>query len=384
MKKYDVIIIGAGASGIFAAGVAQARGRRVAVMDMGNAPMRKVMMSGGGRCNFTNMAAARDRYFGENPDFVRSAITQFSPSDMLDWAAEHNIKWVEKAPGQYFCADSASSMVNALTDWARGVAIYSNTTVRAVEKNGEVFTVRSTDGTFVAESVIVATGGTSFPVAGVSDIGFQIAKHFGHKIVPPRPALCAIVTDVFSHELAGTSMPVQITMGREKISDSMLFTHFGIGGPAIYRATVRDISNGIHINLMPECDAYELLRVAKQTCGRRSISAVLSEHMPNRVARIFGDQTRNIADYKDTELRQIAGRISDTFISSDKIKLYGMRGAEVMRGGVSATDISSKTMESALCQGLFFTGEVLDIAGDLGGFNLHWAWASGYVAGQNV
>lgn len=384
MKQYDVIIIGAGASGIFAAGVARACGRHVAVLDMGAAPLRKVMLSGGGRCNFTNMAVACDRYFGENPDFIRSAITQFSPSDMLDWAATHKIKWMEKAAGQYFCTDDASSMVNALMHWAHGSAIYSNTTVTAVEKNGNTFTVHSTNNVFTADSVIVATGGTSFPVAGVSDIGFQIAKYFGHKVVPPRPALCGIVTDVFSHELAGTSMPVQITVGREKISDSMLFTHFGIGGPATYRATVRDISPGIHINLMPGHEIYELLRHAKQTCGRRNISAILSEYMPNRVARIFSNGTKNIADYKDSELRQIANRISDTYIPGDKIKLYGMRGAEVMRGGIATTAISSKTMESKLCPGLFFAGEVLDIAGDLGGFNLHWAWASGYVAGKNA
>ncbi|MCM1294280.1 MAG: NAD(P)/FAD-dependent oxidoreductase [Muribaculaceae bacterium] len=384
MKKYDVIIIGAGASGIFAAGVVAKRGKRVAVLDMGHTPLRKVMMSGGGRCNFTNMAAARDRYFGENPDFVRSAITQFSPSDMLDWAAAHNITWVQKAAGQYFCADDASCMVDALIQWANGAKIYTDTTVTAIEKNDDTFIVRGTNDTFTAKSVIVATGGTSFPVAGVSDIGFQIAKHFGHKIIPPRPALCGIVTDVFSHELAGTSMPVQITVGHETIVDAMLFTHFGIGGPATYRATVRDLQNGIHINLMPGGDVYELLRGAKQTCGRRSISAILAAHMPNRAARMFGDGAKNIADYKDAQLRQIADKISYTFIPGDKIKLFGMRGAEVMRGGVATTDISSKTMESKLCPGLFFVGEVLDIAGDLGGFNLHWAWASGYVAGTNA
>lgn len=384
MKKYDVIIIGAGASGIFAAGVAYSRGRSVAVLDMGKNPLRKVMMSGGGRCNFTNMAVARDRYFGENPDFVRSAIKQFSPSDMLDWAAAHNITWAEKAAGQYFCADDASSMVDALMQWANGATIYTDTTVTAIEKSDDTFIVRSTNATFMANSVIVATGGTSFPVAGVSDIGFQIAKHFGHKIVPPRPALCRIVTDVFSHDLAGTSMPVQITIGKEKISDSILFTHFGIGGPATYRATVRNIQPGIHINLMPGRDAYEILRGAKQTCGRRHISTVLGEFMPNCVARMFGNETKNIADYKDAQLRQIADQISDTFIPGDKIKLFGMRGAEVMRGGIATTDISSKTMESTLCPCLFFTGEVLDIAGDLGGFNLHWAWASGYVAGANA
>lgn len=385
MKKYDVIIIGAGASGIFSAIYALARGRRVAILDMGDVPLRKVMISGGTRCNFTNTAASQNRYFGENPDFVRSAIAQFTPFDMLDWVAQHHIQTIQKAAGQYFCADGAVDITNALINSVTSADLYTNTAVTGIDKKNQSFSVETARGTFSAESVIIATGGVSFPNTGVSDIGYKIAKQFGHKIIPVRPALCAIATNMFSSDLAGISMPVEITIGKEKFTDSVLFTHFGIGGPATYRATVRDISSGIHINLMPGVDIYNLLRGAKKSDGRRSVQSVLSQYMPNRIARwIAQDNTKNIADFKDSDLKQIATKISDIFIPRDKIKLHGMQSAEVVRGGIATDAISSKTMESKICPGLFFVGEVLDVAGDLGGFNLHWAWASGYVAGQNA
>jgi len=385
MQKYDVIIIGAGAAGIFSAIYAERRGRRVAILDMGTHPMRKVAVSGGGRCNFTNTAATCQRYFGKNPDFVRSALAQFSPTDMLDWMAKHKIQVVQKASGQYFCANGANDITTALMRDARNADLYPRTTVTGIKKENQIFCITTDNGEFVAESVIIATGGISFSTLGVSDIGHKIAKKFGHKIVPVRPALCAIATDMFSSTLAGASMIVEITAGGEQFTDSMLFTHFGIGGPATYRATVRDISDGIHINMMPGMDAFDELRRAKQSNGRRSVTTVLSQHMPNRVARwIAAPTTKNIADYKDSELKQIANQISDIFIPHDKIKLHNLQSAEVVRGGVATDMISSKTMESKICSGLFFAGEVLDIAGDLGGFNLQWAWASGYVAGQNA
>lgn len=385
MKKYDVIIIGAGASGIFSAIYALARGRRVAILDMGDVPLRKVMISGGTRCNFTNTAVSRNRYFGENPDFVRSAIAQFAPFDMLDWVAQHHIQTIQKAAGQYFCADGALAITNALINSIPRADLYTNTAVTGIYKKNQSFSVETARGSFSAESVIIATGGVSFPNTGVSDIGYKIAKQFGHKIIPVRPALCAIATNMFSSDLAGISMPVEITIGKEKFTDSVLFTHFGIGGPATYRATVRDISSGIHINLMPGVDIYNLLRAAKKSDGRRSVQSVLSQYMPNRIARwIAQDNTKNIADFKDSDLKQIATKVSDIFIPRDKIKLHGMQSAEVVRGGIATDAISSKTMESKICPGLFFVGEVLDVAGDLGGFNLHWAWASGYVAGQNA
>lgn len=386
MQKYDVVIIGGGAAGLTAARCAVARGRRTLVLDMGGALARKVAASGGGRCNFTNDAAARNRYFGENPDFVRGALSRVTPADVLDWARGHNIKWTEKTPGQYFCATGADDIVRALMADARDGQIMQNTTVSDVTFSHGHFTVTTNRTTFQSDAVIVATGGVTFPTLLTSDVGYKIAKSFGHRIVPIRPALCAITTGAFSPELAGISMPVDVSVAGEHFSDSLLFTHSGVGGPAIYRATVRNNDGDIIINLMPDIDAFELLRTARRTMGRKSVPAILSEHMPTRVARWIAGAVldKNIADLCDGTLRQIADRINKIVIPRGTYKYHGTPSAEVTRGGVATDAVSSKTMESKLQPGLFFAGEVLDIAGDLGGFNLHWAWASGTVAGQNA
>ena len=383
MTKYDVIIIGAGAAGLAAAAVAVSRARRVAIIDMGQLPVRKVAISGGGRCNFTNAAAAANRYFGKNPDFVRSAISRITPYDILAWAQHHNIKWVEKSSGQYFAANGADSIVNALINDAHGTDFIMNAPVSDVKYNDGKFFIKTMRGEFCAKSVIVATGGVSFPAVGVSDIGHKIAKQFGHKIIPVRPALCAIKTNTFPDDLAGISFDAEIKIGNEVIRDSMLITHFGIGGPAVYRATVRNLDD-IHINIIPDADIYETLRKSKTTNGRRSISTILSEYLPTRIAKWICNEQKNIADYKDSELRAISDKIENIVIPKCEIKLHSMQSAEVVRGGVDTDMISSKTMESKLQPGLFFAGEVLDIAGDLGGFNLHWAWVSGRIAGENA
>lgn len=383
MTKYDVIIIGAGAAGLAAAAVAVSRARRVAIIDMGQLPVRKVAISGGGRCNFTNAAAAANRYFGKNPDFVRSAISRITPSDILAWAQHHNIKWVEKSSGQYFAANGADSIVNALINDAHGADFIMNASVTNVKYNDGKFFIKTMRGEFCAKSVIVATGGVSFPAVGVSDIGYKIAKQFGHKIIPVRPALCAIKTNIFPDDLAGISFDAEIKIGNEVIRDSMLITHFGIGGPAVYCATVRNLDD-IHINIIPNADIYETLRKSKVINGRRNISTILSEYIPTRIAKWICNEQKNIADYKDSELRAISDKIENIVIPKCEIKLHSMQSAEVVRGGVDTDMISSKTMESKLQPGLFFAGEVLDIAGDLGGFNLHWAWVSGRIAGENA
>lgn len=383
MKKYDVIIIGAGAAGLSAAAVALSRGRRVAILDMGNMPARKISVSGGGRCNFTNNAVAANRYFGNNPDFVRSAIARVKPNDILNWARQNNIKWTEKSPGQYFCVDGANVIVDALMRNTRGADIWTSTVVTGVSRNLTGFLIQSDQGDFAAQSVIVATGGISFSALGVSDIGYKIAKQFGHKIIPVRPALCAIATHVFASDLSGISVDTEICVGREKIRDYMLFTHFGVGGPAIYRATVRDF-NDIIINMAPDTNIFDILRRAKTSNGRKSVAGILSETLPNKLAKWICSDTGHIADYKDSELQKIAEKVNNVVIPRNDITLHGMPSAEVVRGGVDTSQISSKTMESMICHGLFFAGEVIDIAGDLGGFNLHWAWASGRVAGENA
>ena len=381
LSRYDVIILGAGAAGLSAAGVLVARGKRVVVFDMGKTPGRKIMASGGGRCNITNLAVRYDRYFGMNPDFVRGAISRVSPRDIVEWADSHNIKLVEKSAGQYFCADGAGVVLNALMDDACGADFVYDMPVSKVEKSANGFVVNGC----VAKSVIVATGGTSFGALGVSDAGYKIAKDFGHKVVPVRPALCALSFDGAASDLAGISLDAQIKIGKNIVRDSLLFTHFGIGGPAAYRASLYDVHVGICVDLLPGVDVLGELRKAKMIQGKKSVAGVLGQWLPARIAKwIAGDDVRNIADIKDSEIVLIAERVSKIYISGDKIKYHGLSSAEVVRGGVDTNDVSSKTMESKLCPGLFFAGEVLDVAGDLGGFNLHWAWASGRVAGENA
>lgn len=383
MKIYDVVIIGAGAAGLTAAAAATERNKSVAIIDMGKTPARKVMASGGGRCNFTNINVNVNRYFGNNPDFVRSAITRINPQDILNWAKKHNITWVEKNPGQYFSETGAADIVKAIIKDASKADFFLETQVLDTKIQSNLFHITTNNKTFIARSLIIATGGISFPALTVSDYGYQIAKIFGHKIIPVRPALCAIATQIFPKNLAGISLKVGISIGHEKFIDSMLFTHFGLGGPAIYRATVRDITD-IRINLMPEVNVYDFLKDAKTTSGKKKVSSILSEKLPIKLAKLFCPDDKNIADYKDAELRHIADTIHDIIIPYQKIKLFSLKSAEVVRGGVDVTYISSKTMESKLQPGLFFAGEVLDIAGDLGGFNLHWAWASGHIAGENA
>lgn len=376
MKTYDIIIIGAGASGLFAAGRLCKKCKNICIIDMGNTPARKVAISGGGKCNFTNTHADYRHYFGKNPEFTRSALTRMTPNNTLNWAKSHNIKFFEKTPGQYF-AEKSSDITNALLQDIDNTEIVLSTCVQETTKQNDLFLIKTDTGNFQAKKLIIATGGISYANMGTSDIGYKIAKSFGHKIIPPRPALCGIATKVFDSALSGISLAVEIKIDKETIYDDMLFTHFGIGGPAIYRTSVRNLENGFTINLLPGLDAFQWLKSQKQTNGKKLLKTVLSTKLPERIAEFISNQkTKNIADYRDTELQEIATNINRINIAQGTFSLHNFQSAEVTRGGVDTSEISSKTMESKLCNGLYFIGEVLDIAGDLGGYNLQWAWAS--------
>lgn len=381
MKTFDTIIIGCGAAGLMSATVLSRRKKSVLILDMGDSPARKVAISGGGNCNFTNMRADYSHYFGKNPRFVVSGLSQFSPKDTLDWVKSHGTEYIEKEPGRYFCKNGAKEIVNALLQDIGSTSIKYNTNVIDVEKRDDIFIIKTDHGDFNALSVIVATGGVSYPHLGVSNIGQTIAKKFGHKIEPPRPALCAIKTKAFDKDLAGISLPVEITVNNHKITGDLLFTHFGIGGPVTYRATLINPKEMI-VNFAPDMNAFEILKSGKQKNGRKSVSNIIATIIPNKLAHFLCDDARNIADFRDGELKQIATRINH-FEINDGVAV-GFQSAEVMMGGVSVDKISSKTMESKLCAKLYFVGEVLNIAGDLGGFNIQWAFSSGFVAGQNA
>lgn len=377
MQEFDIIIIGAGASGLFMASRATAAHKRTCVLDMGATPGRKVSVSGGGKCNFTNTHADASHYFGKNPDFVRSALSRFTPTDAIDWVKSHGIPVHEKTPGQYF-ADSAQNIVNALLSDTNGATIIQNTRVISVEKNTDTFIVSCENNKkFIAQKLVIATGGLSYENLQTSDIGYKIAKQFGHKIIPPRPGLCGIKTQIFDSSLSGISIPVEITIGREKLTDDMLFTHWGLGGPAIYRTTVRDCMDGFTINLLPNCDTFNWLRSQKTTNGKKQLKTILATKMPNKLAEFLSiNNTKNIADIRDSDLQTLAQNINNIKLNAQNFSLNGFISAEVTRGGIDTAQISSKTMESKLCKNLYFIGEVLDIAGDLGGYNLQWAWST--------
>lgn len=385
VKQYDIAIIGAGASGLMAACTALRRGKSVVVLEMGNLPARKLAVSGGGNCNITNTDANYTRYFGKNPEFVRGALARFSPYSILDWAEKHKIKLYEKTSGRYFCSDGANVVVDALMKDAKDATFMWNEKVLDITRDNDLFLIQSDTTIVYAKSVIIATGGVSFPTLGVSETGYKIAKKFGHKIIPVCPGLCGLVIAKAVSDFAGISVNAQIQIGKYKINDDLLFTHFGLGGPLAYRTSMYDLNDGFTINLKPNLNIYEILKNTKRTDGRKKIASVLSEYIPTRIAKyIVKNSVQNIADIKDDDLRKIADNVQNIYISGTDIKRHGLSSAEVVRGGISTDEISSKTMESKLCKGLFFAGEAIDIAGDLGGFNLQWAWASGFVAGSNA
>lgn len=379
VKKYDVVIIGGGAAGFSVAAGACLRGRGAAVLDMGNQPLRKVSASGGGKCNLTNDAAiTADRYFGKNPKFAMNVLGAVRPDEILDWARAHKIHLSEAAPGRYF-ADNADNVVRGLLDDARAADLFLNVKITDIKKLADGnFQIND----FISSSVVVATGGISFPTMGVSDIGFKIAKKFGHKIVPPRPGLVGLKTDVFPAEFAGMSMTrCTMQIGKKIISDSLLFTHRGIGGPLAYRASLYDLGQGAVINFCPDSDVSKFLIDAKKSNPKKAVSNILNEILQQKFARwIAADLDKNIADYSDKVLLDLGAKINRFYIKD--VARLGLESAEVMAGGIDTDDINPKTLESKLCKRLFFAGEVVDITGDLGGFNLHWAFASGCAAGR--
>ena len=383
MKTFDIIVIGCGASGLSAARAALANNKTVLILDMGEKPARKVAVSGGGRCNFTNSAVAYDRYFGQNPSFVKSVLANIKSTDILDWAKSHNLKWVEKKPGQFFCATNSSDFVSALLSDVKKAEILLSEPVKDIEKHNETFLIKTDTSVFAAKSVIIATGGISYPTLTVSDFGYMVAKKFGHKIIPLQPALCQLKTHSITTELAGISLPVKIKIGKNTINDDLLFTHQGIGGPAAYRTSLYELNNGIYINFLPNLDVYKWLIESKNTDGKKILQTILIKYFTRSLARFFSNNfDKNIADISNKDIKTIADNISNFYIPSSDLKLSGMHNAEVTKGGISTEFISSKTMESKLCHGLYFAGEVIDITGDLGGFNLHFAFASGLTAGK--
>ena len=386
----DVIIIGAGASGLMCAATCGARGRSVLVIDHAERIGSKIGISGGGRCNFTNREVTAEHFRSANPHFCRSALARFAPQHLLALIEKHGIRYHEREAGQLFCDTSAReivAMLQAECD-AAGVRMQLGCEVTNIVRNDTGFAVETSRGTFHAASLVIATGGLSYPSLGASGFGHEVARQFGLAVIPPRPALVPFVftkrdRDIFQ-ELAGVSLDAAITCGRKRHAGKMLFTHRGLSGPVALQASLLWVPGEcLSVDLLPDTDILGILLARRP--GKAETSTLLAEYLPKRLARIWCEQrglSRPLNQVSEKAVKELAAGLRDWRLVPGGTEGYAT--AEVTAGGVDTAEMSSKTMEAIKAPGLYFIGEVVDVTGELGGYNLHWAWASGYAAGQAV
>ena len=392
MRRYDVVIIGGGAAGLMCAIEAGKRGRRVLVIERSGEIGKKILISGGGRCNFTNLHVTPENFLSANPHFCKSALARYSPADFIAMVERHGIAYHEKERGQLFCDLSAKLIVTMLADECRqaGVRIDVNGLVTSVEREGEGFRIETGGGPIHAQSLVIASGGLSIPKMGATNFGYELAERLGHRIVPTRPALVPLTFSAADlaryQDLSGIGLPVEASCNGQSFSAPMLFTHRGISGPAILQiSSYWKQSEELRINLLPSIDAEEWLLGRQQSRPAAELKSVLGEIFPKRLAhRLAGIrfESRPLRQYRAAELRQVAAQLQSW--AFHPIGTEGYRTAEVTAGGVNTDELSSTTMESKKVARLYIIGEVVDVTGHLGGFNFQWAWASGHAAGQVV
>ncbi|GHB46102.1 hypothetical protein GCM10007094_39260 [Pseudovibrio japonicus] len=392
MQNIDVLIIGAGAAGLMCAIEAGKRGRSVLVIDHAKRAADKIRISGGGRCNFTNLHASPANYLSQNPRFAVSALKRFTQHDFIALVDKHGISWHEKTLGQLFCDDSAQQIIDMLLGLCQqaGVRIELQTSITSLTKPDDRFTIGTSRDTIRAQSVVVACGGPSIPKMGASGFGYEVAKRFDLPIVSPRAALVPFVFDDAMRErtkhLAGVSVDAVVSFKKTSFREGLLFTHRGLSGPSILQiSSYWEEGKDIRVNLLPDTDAFDALKSAKQNQPKQDIKTTLAGLLPKKLAAHIAEEHKlggRLADTSDKVLRKAALAINDWTIKP--VGTEGYRTAEVTLGGVNTKAISSKTMEASKVPGLFFIGEVVDVTGHLGGFNFQWAWASGHAAGQFV
>lgn len=387
MVKNDVVIVGGGAAGLMCAIEAGKRGRSVLLLEHNETVGEKIRISGGGRCNFTNLRADHSKYISRNPHFCKSAFARYPSSSFIALVEKHGIAYHEKKLGQLFCDGSSEQIMDMLLKEcnAAGVAIQTNTKVSSVHKNG-LFTISTPREQIEATSLVIASGGLSIPPLGASKFGYAVAQKFGLKVVPPKPGLVPMTfqrrdREVFG-SLSGVSLDVNVKLGRTSFRDHVLFTHRGLSGPAILQiSSYWEEGETITLDLLPDREVYEMLRHAHNS--RSSLATVLEQVLPNRFARIWCEslgESISINYYSLAELRAIAEGLHAWKIVPSGTEGYAK--AEVTVGGIDTDGLSSTTMESRKIPGLYFIGEVVDVTGWLGGYNFQWAWASGWAAGQ--
>ena len=393
MTQYDVVVLGAGAAGMMCAIEAGKRGRSVLVLDHADAAGEKIRISGGGRCNFTNMRTAPEHFLSDNPRFCISALRRYTPKDFVAMVERHNIAFHEKALGQLFCDGSAGQIIRMLLEEmdGYGVKLRLKSVIEAVEKEDEGYrvTIEGMDHIHCA-SVVVATGGKSIPKMGATGFGYDLAKQFGLGLTNIRPALVPLTFEIGLLErlssLSGVSLDAVIANGKIKFAEAMLFTHRGLSGPSILQiSSYWREGDEIVLDMAPGIDLFEELRRARTEQGRQAIHTVLGHFIPKRVAQLIVDlegASGPIGDFSDKRLRVIANAIKDWHVKP--VGSEGYRTAEVTLGGVDTRDLESRTLEAKDVKGLYFIGEVVDVTGWLGGYNFQWAWASGWSSGQVV
>jgi len=390
IKKYDVIIIGAGAAGMMSAIESGKRGRKVLLVDHAKKIGEKIRISGGGRCNFTNINVHTNKFISNNPKFIISALSQYTQKDFINLIKKHNIKFHEKKLGQLFCDQNAQQIVDMLLLECQiaNVTIMKETIITEVDKQDDEYFIAVGGDKYLCNSLIVATGGLSVPKIGASKFGYDIAQKFNMNIVKTLPALVPLTFNekvlTICKELSGLSLEAVVFFNKTFFQEGMLFTHRGLSGPSILQiSSYWKLGKIIKINLSPKLDILKLLEIKKKSNPKQDIINIITEILPKRLASIICKENNvsgNISELSNKLLKELGDSINSWLISPTGSE--GYRTAEVTLGGVDTNELSSKTMMSKKNPGLFFIGEVVDVTGHLGGYNFQWAWSSGFVAGQ--
>lgn len=391
--KTDVIVIGAGAAGLFCAAQAGFRGRNVVVLDHAKRLGGKILMSGGGRCNFTNMYASPENFLSNNPHFCKSALSRYTQWDFIALVNQYDIAHHEKTLGQLFCDDSAKQIVDMLLSECQkaNVRVVNRCPVEGIEKTDNGFVVNTGNGQYHCESLVVATGGLSMPKLGATPFGYKIAEQFDIPVTPVRAALVPFTLheedkEVLS-ELSGVSIDAAASCNNTQFNESLLFTHRGLSGPAVLQiSSFWEPGDTVSFDITPAADFTDKLLELCNNNTNSLLSNVLNEWFPKRfvqtILAVFGIDNKPLKQYNEKQLIAICNRFNDWQVKPNGTE--GYRTAEVTLGGVDTDHLSSKTMEAKQVNGLYFIGEVVDVTGWLGGYNFQWAWSSGWVAGQYV
>ncbi len=390
--SHDVLVIGGGAAGLMCALTAGQRGLRVLVVEHANRVGKKILMSGGGRCNFTNTGTTPANYRSGNPHFCKSALARYTPLDFIGMVERHGIAYHEKELGQLFCDDSSKQIVKMLLDEceAAGVRIETSCSVEHVQRTDEGFRLRTTRGSLSAPSLVVACGGLSIPSMGASGFGHELARQFGHTVLPTRAGLVPLTLSGKHQEhlqdLSGVALPVEATCNGRSFRNFMLITHRGVSGPSILQiSSYWQPGDDLRLDLLPDGDAFQLLREQQASRPAAELKTVLSDLLPRRFAQRLCElwlPNKPMKQFNEPQLRDIATQLQSWPLIASGTE--GYRTAEVTLGGVDTDELSSSTMQSKKVPGLYFIGEVVDVTGWLGGYNFQWAWASGHAAGNAV